>query len=104
MLQTIIILQISYFSESAALSDRSRYKKYFRVNPSGNIEYPVFRSIMNHYGWKQIAILTQNEDLFTTAQDIIEKDLKAAKYTVASRIFETGTDPVTSSNDFFVSI
>ena len=62
----LLNLQISYFSESAALSDRSRYKRYFRTNPSGNIEYPAFRSIMRHFGWKQIAILTQDEDLFTT--------------------------------------
>lgn len=113
-------LQISYFSESAELSDRRRYKRYFRTNPSGIIEYPAFRSIMSHFGWKRIAILTQDENLFTNvglrsyhcelssilsfqAQAIIEEDLKAANYTVTSRVFETGSDPLTSDSDFFVS-
>eukprot|EP00731_Ephydatia_muelleri_P038651 Em0846g1a len=96
------ISHISYFSESAALSDRSRYKRYFRTNPSGNIEYPAFRSIMRHFGWKQIAILTQDEDLFTTAQAIIEMDLRAANYTITSRLFETESDPTISTSDFFV--
>ena len=62
---------MSYFSESAALSDRSRYKRYFRTNPSGLIKYPAFYSIMNHFGWKQIAVITQNEDLFTTVGSLI---------------------------------
>ncbi|KAL5471142.1 hypothetical protein EMCRGX_G029225 [Ephydatia muelleri] len=94
--------QLKKEMESAALSDRSRYKRYFRTNPSGNIEYPAFRSIMRHFGWKQIAILTQDEDLFTTAQAIIEMDLRAANYTITSRLFETESDPTISTSDFFV--
>lgn len=30
-------------------------------------------------------------------------DLKAANYTITSRLFETGSDPTISTSDFFVS-
>eukprot|EP00731_Ephydatia_muelleri_P020912 Em0013g639a len=97
------VSQISYFSESAALSDRSRYKRYFRTNPSGLIEYPAFYSIMNHFGWKQIAVITQNEDLFITTEANIRNTLKVTNFTVTSSTFDTTSNPWTSAKSLFAA-
>ncbi|KAL5491445.1 hypothetical protein EMCRGX_G016731 [Ephydatia muelleri] len=57
--------------------------------------------MMNHFGWKRIAVLTQNEDIFTLAELNVRKVLGKANYTVQSRVFETNSDLVTSIDDLF---
>ena len=108
---------------SPALSNRDIYKKFFRLHASHTIDYPALRSMMNHFGWKRITVLTQNEDIFTLvrcrlmirlhalhvyilfqAELNVRKVLGKANYTVQSRVFETNADPVTSIDDLFVSV
>eukprot|EP00731_Ephydatia_muelleri_P014887 Em0008g607a len=59
---------------------------------------------MNHFGWKRIGILTQNEDLFKLAELNIRGILETetVNYTVDSRTFETKSDPVASVHDLFL--
>lgn len=57
--------QISYASSSAALSDRSKYKSFFRNTFNMQIIAPAMRSAVAFFNWTRIAILTQNEGLFT---------------------------------------
>eukprot|EP00731_Ephydatia_muelleri_P020698 Em0013g425a len=98
------ISQISYFSASTALSNRSRYKKYFRTNPSFVIEPPAFLSMIKHFGWRRIGFLTQNENVYTTAVTSFRDMLKNSNYVSEIRLFETTSDnPVTSTNDFFMA-
>ncbi|KAL5491446.1 hypothetical protein EMCRGX_G016732 [Ephydatia muelleri] len=98
------IPQISYVDVSSALDDRTTYKSHFRTSPSDKHHYPVFYSIMNHFGWKRIGILTQNEDLFKLAELNIRGILETetVNYTVDSRTFETKSDPVASVHDLFL--
>ena len=62
----IIIIQISYASTLAALSDRTRYKRYFRNNLP--IAAPALHSTLDHFKWTRIALLTQDESLFTVVR------------------------------------
>ena len=58
-------LQISYSSGLAALSDRSRFLRYFRNSPTFEIVSPALHSVMDHFKWQRIALLTQRESIFT---------------------------------------
>ena len=60
-----IVLQISYASSSARLSDRSKYRSFFRTPFDARIVAPALRSAVVHFNWSRIALLTQNEGLFT---------------------------------------
>ena len=57
-------LQISPTSAASALSDRSRFKKYFRTDPTFENFAPAVLSLLEHYNWSRIVFLTQNENLF----------------------------------------
>ena len=65
LIAKFLSMQISFLSVSPALSDRTTYKRFFRVHPSVTIDYPAYYTIMEHFGWKRVGFLTQNEDLFT---------------------------------------
>ena len=55
--------QISYASTLAALSDRSRFPNYFRNDLP--VAAPALHATLDHFKWKRIALLTQDESLFT---------------------------------------
>ena len=57
--------QISYASSSAVLSDRSKYKSFFRNTFNMQIIAPALCSAVSHFNWTRIALLTQDEGLFT---------------------------------------
>ena len=57
--------QISYASSSPTLSERSRFRSFFRNTYNMKIIAPAFRSAVAHFNWTRIAIITQNEGLFT---------------------------------------
>ena len=63
-------LQISPASASSTLSDRSRFKKYFRTFPTFEIFAPAVLSLLEHYNWSRIVFLTQNENLFNNVSHI----------------------------------
>lgn len=60
-----MIIHIAYFSGSADLSDRNRYKRFFRDIPSNALDPPAFVSVLQHFGWKRMFSITQDEALFT---------------------------------------
>ena len=61
----VIGFQISYASSSPTLSERSRFRSFFRNTYNMKIIAPAFRSAVAHFNWTRIAIITQNEGLFT---------------------------------------
>ena len=60
-----MFLQISFASGSTALSDRNRFKRYFRNSLTFELLAPALHAILDHFEWKRIAVLTQDENLFT---------------------------------------
>ena len=58
--------QISYSSGSAVLSDRDRFKKYFRNFPRSDLVAPTLRSVVEHFKWTRVALIIQDEVLFTS--------------------------------------
>ena len=57
-------LQISFASAVSTLSDRTRFKNFFRTLSKFDTNAPAILSILNHYGWNQIVFLTQDVNLF----------------------------------------
>ena len=64
--------QISYSSSSVVLSDRSRFRMFFRNTFNMQIIAPALRSAVAHFNWTRIALLTQDEGLFTGVHWIID--------------------------------
>ena len=57
--------QISCHSSSAALSDRTRYKRHFQLlNSHDTLAYAYF-GVIKEYGWKHVELIVQDENLFT---------------------------------------
>ena len=81
-------LQISATSAASTLSDRSRFKKYFRTDPTFEIFAPAVLSLLEHYNWSRIVFLTQNENLFNNVSEAkgtgvaIEINTDACSHTV----------------------
>ena len=67
-------MQVSYSSGSPALDDRNRFRKYFRNSPTSKIDVLTLRSTVNHFNWTKIAVITQEESLFTIVS--IEKCIR----------------------------
>ncbi|XP_064390850.1 gamma-aminobutyric acid type B receptor subunit 2-like isoform X2 [Halichondria panicea] len=59
------ISQVSYASSSIELSDRSRFLNFFHTYPSDADFAPAVVSLIQEYGWRRIAFITQDESLFT---------------------------------------
>ena len=60
----LILMQISYASSSSVLNDRSVYPTLFRTVPSDEVLAPALATLMNYYGWRKVAILTEKKPQF----------------------------------------
>ena len=58
-------LQISFASAVSTLSNRTRFRNYFRTYPNFENFVPVLLSVLNHYSWNRIVFLTQDENVFS---------------------------------------
>ena len=58
------LIQISYASSSSVLTDRSVYPTLFRTVPSDEVLAPALVTLMNYFGWRKLAILTEKEPQF----------------------------------------
>ncbi len=67
-------------SSSAELSDRQRFKKYFQLLVNDDIHALGFFAIVQKYGWRQVAILQQDENLFTVVRAAKNTLLKMGRY------------------------
>ena len=63
-------LQISCLSASAALNDRTRYKRYFQLLPSYDTLAHIYFGVIKEYGWKHVELIVQDENLFTVVNQI----------------------------------
>ena len=61
----IIIIQIAYSSSAITLSNRQKFVNFFRTYPSDVSFGPAMVSLLQYYGWNQIVIITEEQNLFT---------------------------------------
>jgi len=46
------------------LSNRQKYRNFFRTYPSDANFIPSIRSLVQHFGWERFAVITEEENLF----------------------------------------
>ena len=56
---------MSYGSVSPALSDKSRYPKFFRTSSSDVGMNPVRIAMMKQFNWKRVATISESLEIFT---------------------------------------
>ena len=53
------------FASAVVLNDRERFRNYFRTLPT-NINLPSsLITIVKHFGWRQMAVISEDQNLFT---------------------------------------
>ena len=65
------ILQLSYASGLAPLSDRTAFPGFYQNSPSFAATIESLHSMMNHFQWRRIALFTQDELIFTRVRCLI---------------------------------
>ena len=58
-------IQLSYASELAPLSDRTAFTGFYQNSPSFAAAIGSLNSMMQHFQWRRIALLTEDELRFT---------------------------------------
>jgi gamma-aminobutyric acid type B receptor len=86
------IPMISWASAAAELSDRVKYRNYFRPVPSEEIYSPGLAALLDHYKWRQVAMMTQTESLFLNGQKVVTALLP--KVDIVIRHFGTLDNPL----------
>lgn len=59
-------LQVAFAASSIELNDRERFQSLFRTLPTFINLVPALVVIMKQFGWMQMAVITQQESLFTS--------------------------------------
>ena len=64
-------LQISPNSFASILSQRRRFKNFFRTNPTVDNYVSGLLSILQFYNWRKVHFLNQEENLFTDVSVVL---------------------------------
>ena len=85
------MLQISFASAVSTLSDRTRFKNFFRTYPNFENFVPALLSVLNHYGWNRIVFLTQNVNVFNKVHLVLQYlCLSHLQYTLGTECYSCG--------------
>lgn len=76
------IVQIGFSNSSPLLSSKDVFPLYFRINPSETFSNLGRIAILRRFNWKKVAILQQNNDVFTGISNSLVDLLSAANLTV----------------------
>lgn len=76
------IVQIGFSNSSPLLSSKLLYPLYFRTNPSETFSNLGRIAILRRFKWKRVAILQQNNDVFTGISNSLVDLLEAANFSV----------------------
>lgn len=66
------LIVLSYGSSSPALSDRVRFRTFFRTHPPATLHNPTRIKFFDLFGWKRIAILIQTEEVWQSTAEHLE--------------------------------
>ena len=73
---------MGFSGSSPLLSSKSLYPLYFRTNPSETFANLGRIAILRRFNWKRVAILQQNNDVFTGISNSLVELLEAANFSV----------------------
>ena len=82
MVHHLFVTQISYASTSVTLSDKPNF---LRTVPSDESLPPALATVMQYYGWRQVAIVTERESQFLQLLPLLNGSLSQAGISVVNR-------------------
>lgn len=78
------LIVLSYGSSSPALSNRARFRTFFRTHPPATLHNPTRIKFFDLFRWKRIAILIQTEEVWQSTAEHLE--MLARKHEIHVRI------------------
>ncbi|XP_052793035.1 gamma-aminobutyric acid type B receptor subunit 1-like [Mya arenaria] len=79
------ITQLAYGSSSPILSDRDRFRKFFRLSAPDTTMNPTRIDIMRAFNWKKIATIHEALEFFSVSMDEFIKDVKKTEIEIISQ-------------------
>ena len=62
-------LQVSCIASSPAFRNRVLFPRYFQLLPTDASQADAFYAIIKHYNWRRVALIVQDENLFTVVKN-----------------------------------
>ncbi|CAH2272596.1 extracellular calcium-sensing receptor-like, partial [Pelobates cultripes] len=75
--------QISYYSTSSLLSDRTQFKSFFRTVPSDAFQTRGLAQLVLHFGWTWVGLVALGDDYGQQGIQLIKRDILRAGACVA---------------------
>ncbi|CAI7989811.1 Gamma-aminobutyric acid type B receptor subunit 1, partial [Geodia barretti] len=77
------ITQLSCVSSSPDLQNRERFRYYFQLVATNLLGAHGFFGIIQHFGWRKVRLVAQDENVFTATMDVLKDmlDKNAVEYT-----------------------
>ncbi|CAI8023404.1 Gamma-aminobutyric acid type B receptor subunit 1 [Geodia barretti] len=69
------LVQVSCIASSPAFRNRVLFPRYFQILPTDASQANAFYAMIRHYNWRRVALIVQDENLFTAAIDELKEDL-----------------------------
>lgn len=86
------LIVLSYGSSSPALSNRDRFRTFFRTHPPATLHNPTRIKFFDLFGWKRIAILIQTEEVWQSTAEHLETLARKHNVHVSSMPMKTIDD------------
>ncbi|OCT90638.1 extracellular calcium-sensing receptor [Xenopus laevis] len=95
--------QISYYSTSSLLSDRTRFPSFFRTVPSDSFQFKGLAKLVLHFKWTWVGLIATNDDYGNEAIKIITQEIVKEEACVAYTVYIT-YNPVSETITNIVNI
>ncbi|KAK3099543.1 hypothetical protein FSP39_006046 [Pinctada imbricata] len=78
------LILISYASTYPTLSEREKFKTFFRLAHTDSTFNTARRMFIQHFGWRNVGIIHQNKESFDLTIDNLSKSLRKQNITILS--------------------
>ncbi|KAJ1080403.1 hypothetical protein NDU88_000611 [Pleurodeles waltl] len=75
--------QVSYFSTTSILSDRSQFLSFFRTVPSDSFQFIGLAQLLQHFGWTWVGLLATDNDYGQEAMRTLKQEIGKMGFCVA---------------------
>ncbi|XP_078684311.1 gamma-aminobutyric acid type B receptor subunit 1-like [Branchiostoma floridae x Branchiostoma belcheri] len=78
------LVMVSYASTSPALSDRKLFPTFFRTEAPDSSHNAARRAFIQYFDWQNVAVLYQDQEMFSLSVDAMVQDFEDANITLIS--------------------
>ncbi len=98
---------VAYWCSSHALSDKSVYPTFSRVEAPYTLLGPLFKALAQLFSWRRVAILHTPEDIWSLPTDLIKRDMESWGNEVIVYLMKTtgrGEQSMTELKNILISL